>query len=59
MYLAMLLTNWDTVSKVDSDYRVGKSMTAVWVKVVSSWCVLILYLWTLIAPLVVPDRSWE
>ncbi len=51
---------WDTVSKVDDQqYIVGKSITAAWVKVASSWCVLILYAWTLVAPIVLPDRSWE
>ncbi|KAJ3088283.1 hypothetical protein HK102_009120 [Quaeritorhiza haematococci] len=44
MYLAMLLTNWNTVTLVSGDFAtVGKSMGAVWVKVVSSWIVLTLY----------------
>lgn len=47
-YLAMLLTNWNTLQITsDSDdasqWSVGKSEAAVWVKVVSSWIVLILY----------------
>lgn len=38
MYLAMLITNWDSVSFGDGDYaEVGKSMVAVWVKVVSRY----------------------
>nr|KAJ3419285.1 hypothetical protein HK105_007166 [Polyrhizophydium stewartii] len=59
MYLAMLITNWDTVTISSDDLAVvGKSMAAAWVKVVSSWLVLILYGWTLVAPIVMPDRDW-
>lgn len=56
MYLAMLVTNWDTpqVDGVD-----GKNMAAVWVKVASSWVALGLYLWTLVAPLVLTERHWD
>ncbi|TPX67577.1 hypothetical protein SpCBS45565_g03714 [Spizellomyces sp. 'palustris'] len=56
MYLAMLLTGWDMVDKTDGVAVVGKSMGAAWVKVVSSWFVLLLYVWTLVAPVLLPDR---
>jgi hypothetical protein len=60
MYLAMLVTNWDTVVFTSEDLVVvGRSLTAVWVKVVSSWVVLLLYGWTVVAPLALPDRSWD
>ena len=60
MYLAMLLTNWDSVTKTNEDSAVvGKNMTSVWVKIASSWLVLFLYGWTLVAPLVLPDRNWD
>ncbi|KAJ3332364.1 hypothetical protein HDU76_000465 [Blyttiomyces sp. JEL0837] len=59
-YLSQLITNWDTVSidKTKDTAIVGKGWAAVWVKIVSSWIVLLLYGWTLIAPLVLPDREW-
>ncbi|KAJ3037231.1 hypothetical protein HDV00_001863 [Rhizophlyctis rosea] len=66
MYLAMLITNWQTVEKTGevetlskAVAAVGRSMAAVWVKVVSSWVVLVLYAWTLVAPIVLPDRDWS
>jgi serine incorporator 1/3 len=61
MYLAMLVTNWDAV--VDSGngdpLGIGKSMAAVWVKIVSGWIVLCLYSWTMVAPLAFPERDWD
>ncbi|KAJ3107967.1 hypothetical protein HDU97_002547 [Phlyctochytrium planicorne] len=59
-YLAELITNWDTVTmdKGKDTAVVGKGWGAVWVKIVSSWVVLLLYGWTLIAPIVLPDREW-
>ncbi|KAJ3415753.1 hypothetical protein HDV05_004217 [Chytridiales sp. JEL 0842] len=59
-YLAQLITNWDTITieKGKDTAIVGKGWGAVWVKIVSSWIVILLYGWTLIAPLVLPDREW-
>ncbi|CAG8578338.1 6512_t:CDS:2 [Ambispora gerdemannii] len=57
MYVAMLLTNWNTIiSKDDELVRIGQSYTAVWVKVVSSWLCLTIYAWTLLGPVFMPDR---
>lgn len=64
MYVAMLLTNWNTIVDVPDDaqtdngdlVRIGQSYTAVWVKVVSSWLCHLIYGWTLVAPVVMPDR---
>ncbi|KAJ3180644.1 hypothetical protein HDU87_001757 [Geranomyces variabilis] len=56
MYLAMLMTAWNYVDKTDEVAAVGKSMGAVWVKIVSGWIVLALYGWTLFAPVLLPDR---
>lgn len=35
------------------------SMPAVWVKISSSWIGLALYAWTLVAPLVLPNREFS
>lgn len=59
MYVAMLLTNWDSVQKKDTVMIIGQSWTAVWVKIITSWLTYVLYSWTLIAPVVFPDRDWN
>ncbi|CAG8605800.1 8191_t:CDS:2 [Diversispora eburnea] len=57
MYTAMLLTNWNNVStNTDELITIGQTYTAVWVKVVSSWICLILYFWTLVGPVIMPER---
>ncbi|KAM7382689.1 hypothetical protein PAMP_002408 [Pampus punctatissimus] len=57
LYIMMTLTNWyqpDTTT-----HAMHSSMPAVWVKMASSWLGLGLYLWTLIAPLIFPDRDFN
>ncbi|KAJ3407758.1 hypothetical protein HDU80_007978 [Chytriomyces hyalinus] len=59
-YLAELITNWEVLTLDDGtgQSEVEKGWSAVWVKVVSSWIVILLYGWTLVAPIVLPDRDW-
>jgi len=62
MYLSMLMTDWHTVyspSSSDTTARVDTGLAAVWVKVVSSWLCCALYLWTLVGPVLFPDREWK
>ncbi|KAM6239845.1 serine incorporator 2 [Porphyrio hochstetteri] len=57
LYIMMTLTNW---YRPDERLQVLTSpWTAVWVKISSSWAGLLLYLWTLVAPLVLPDRDFS
>jgi len=62
MYVAMLLTDWNVVAKTvspsDSDevVYIGRSETAMWMRVVSSWVCIFLYSWSLLAPVIMPDR---
>jgi len=59
MYLSMLMTDWSTVYNAGTDNAtVDTGMAATWVKVVSSWLCSGLFLWTLVAPLLFPDREW-
>ncbi|XP_049630792.1 serine incorporator 2 [Suncus etruscus] len=56
LHVMMTFTNW---------YRPGEARkmistwTAVWVKVCASWAGLLLYLWTLVAPLLLPQRDFS
>lgn len=61
LYLNMILTNWQHVSKGDETKPivVDYGMTSVWVKAASSWAVTLLYVWTLVAPVIFPDRIWS
>uniref|UniRef100_A0A8C5EW02 Serine incorporator 2-like n=1 Tax=Gouania willdenowi TaxID=441366 RepID=A0A8C5EW02_GOUWI len=57
LYIMMTLTNW---YKPDTDYKAMlTTMPAVWVKICSSWLGLLIYLWTLVAPLVCQNRDFS
>ncbi|GAA6099238.1 serine incorporator 2 [Tachysurus ichikawai] len=57
LYIMMTLTNWykpDTTTQA-----MQSSMPAVWVKICSSWLGLALYLWTLLAPVILTNRDFS
>ncbi|XP_010073800.1 PREDICTED: serine incorporator 3-like [Pterocles gutturalis] len=57
LYIMMTLTNWYSP---DADFKTMTSKwPAVWVKITSSWICLLLYLWTLVAPLVLTNRDFS
>jgi hypothetical protein len=59
MYVTAVLTQWTTVSTLDSSsYTFDNGLTAMWIKVVTSWISNILFIWTLIAPIIFPDRNF-
>ncbi|PVV00819.1 hypothetical protein BB560_004785 [Smittium megazygosporum] len=59
MYMAMLLTNWNSIDANSGEFIIiGRSMSAVWAKIISSWLCVILYSWTLLAPILAPDRYY-
>ena len=55
-----MLTNWDSIQQVNPNEpaQIGRSWAAVWAKVITSWVAIVMYIWTLIAPMVLPDREW-
>ena len=64
MYLAMLLIGWslegieqERGSSIDH-LTLDRGWASVWVKVVSAWVCSLLYIWTLVAPLLFPDREF-
>jgi len=40
----------------EQDVFIGRSEAAMWMRIVSSWICFAIYTWSLIAPLVLPDR---
>ncbi|XP_004631071.1 serine incorporator 3 [Octodon degus] len=57
LYIMMTLTNWYSP---DATFPAGSiTCPAVWVKITSSWVCLLLYVWTLIAPLVLTNRDFS
>lgn len=60
MYVTMLINGWSTVNEENGELiSVGHDWASVWVKVVSSWVCVLLYLWTLVAPILFPNRDWD
>ncbi|OAY69415.1 Serine incorporator 3 [Ananas comosus] len=57
MYSAMLLTGWST-SVGESGKLVDVGWPSVWVRIVTQWGTAALYIWSLIAPLLFPDREF-
>lgn len=57
-WVATLLTmDWDNDKHSQDDFAtVGRTLWASWVKIVSSWVCYALYVWSLIAPVLMPDR---
>ncbi|KAG9159266.1 hypothetical protein Leryth_024224 [Lithospermum erythrorhizon] len=57
MYSAMLLTGWST-SVGESGKLVDVGWPSVWVRVITGWATALLFLWSLVAPLLFPDREF-
>ncbi|KAJ1294784.1 hypothetical protein BS78_01G173300 [Paspalum vaginatum] len=58
MYSAMLLTGWTSAASESSELM-NVGWTTVWVRICTEWVTATLYIWTLIAPLLFPDRDFS
>ncbi|CAN6287702.1 unnamed protein product [Urochloa humidicola] len=58
MYSAMLLTGWTSATSEKSELM-DVGWTTVWVRICTEWVTAALYIWTLIAPLLFPDRDFS
>jgi len=57
LYVMMTLTSWYSPS---NDLKaLNSNMASVWVKIVSSWLAVIIYGWTMLAPVIFPDRDFS
>lgn len=68
MYMSMLCTNWASptvvfaedghATNITTDFFAGSS-TSYWLKLVSLWLTMAVYLFSLVAPLIYPDRDFS
>jgi len=62
-YVAMILTGWGTIDAIDEETHNAANPTVGRVNMailgVSQWFALILYAWTLVAPILFPDRDFS
>ncbi|OIT35047.1 uncharacterized protein LOC107761085 [Nicotiana tabacum] len=56
MYSAMLLSGWTSSSESSDLIDVG--WTSLWVRICTEWVTAGLYIWSLVAPLLFPDREF-
>jgi len=62
MYMAMLLTNWGSRDRAEDDTSSSSydiSRENMWIKIVTQWITIGTYGWTLLAPVILPDRDWS
>ncbi|KAH8194838.1 hypothetical protein TruAng_010991 [Truncatella angustata] len=55
-WVATLLTQGQDIQNKGDFAAVGRTYWASWVKIVSAWVCYGMYIWTLVAPIVLPDR---
>lgn len=59
LYVMMTLTNWYSPGASQGIESISANMAAVWVKAISAWLCFGIYMWTLVAPVVLPDRDFS
>lgn len=57
LYVMMTLTNWYMPNS--SLETLNSNSASMWVKMCSTWVCLGLYMWTLVAPIALPDRQFN
>lgn len=56
IYIGQLITNWNSVSIIDSD--ITPSFFSFWIRISISWFIAIIYIWTLIAPKILKEKKY-
>jgi len=62
LYLMEVMTNWGAIASKDNVHisqHLGRGKASVWLNIVSSWLSALLYMWTLAAPICMPDRDFD
>lgn len=64
-YMSSVITNWVSLEQIaatatsTSFIDINSGYASAWVKITTSWANYVLYLWTLLAPVFFPDRSFR
>ena len=56
---SMILTHWGEISSEGTLANASASRTSMWMVIAAQWISLSLYLWTLVAPRLFPDRDFS
>lgn len=59
MFYGMMLTNWGDINEDGESSDPKNGWTAMWLTTTGQWVCYIIYAWTLVAPLVFPDRDFS
>ncbi|XP_048451103.1 serine incorporator 5 isoform X3 [Rhincodon typus] len=60
LYVMMMLTNWFQYREVNLENLFEpQNVSTVWIKMASCWLCILLFLWTLIAPMCCPGREFS
>eukprot|EP00898_Chlorokybus_atmophyticus_P006069 jgi/Chlat1/6463/Chrsp45S05965 len=58
MYVSMLLTGWGSADPQGKD-TIDIGWGSVWVKIIAQWTTVLLYGWSLLAPVLLPERDFS
>jgi len=58
IYLGYINTEWISLGLGES-IILSRSIWLFWIRVATSWSIILLYIWTVVSPLVYPDRDWN
>jgi len=58
MYMGMIVTNWGAIREGGTLSNASAGSSSMWVSISGQWITMLLYLWTLLAPRLFPDRDF-